>query len=57
MTSPLYCDPLHAEDYTYCILSKALTKPAPKSLKATSTSPKTQSDLTPDLEQTVAASL
>ena len=32
-TSPLYCDPLHAEDYTYCILSKRLTRPAPKPVR------------------------
>ena len=32
-TSPLYCDPLHAEDYTYCILSKKLTRPAPKPVR------------------------
>lgn len=25
-TSPLFCDPLHSEDYTYSILSKTLTK-------------------------------
>ena len=28
-TSPLFCDPLHSEDYTYSILSKALAKKQP----------------------------
>ena len=28
-TSPLHCDPMHSEEYTYSILSKSLTKKAP----------------------------
>jgi GNAT superfamily N-acetyltransferase len=42
-TSPLYCDPLHAEEYTYSIFSKTLTRPAAKTSATTPTAVPTSS--------------
>lgn len=54
-TSPLYCDPLHAEDYTYCILSKRLTRPAQKPVRTSAKTSRLEQETTDQPSTTSSA--